>query len=198
MPPSSNGTGPTSTIEISPSDRPRDSLLEHTTPRSTIGTGGGDSSVFGANTLTGGNTYAIQNGDTLSSIAKKNNTTVKALEAANPRIDPNHLKIKQVINLPAPGSSTPASTGTIASTGATTRPSRSSAHSGSTSGAATRPAAAAPGTSYTVKKGDTLRKIAKTVYGDEAQWKQIARANRSELDDPNDLEPGMTLKLPPK
>jgi LysM repeat protein len=47
-----------------------------------------------------GDTYSVKSGDTLSKIAKANGTTVKALEAANPGIDPNHLKVKQKLNLP--------------------------------------------------------------------------------------------------
>ncbi|HTB82654.1 MAG TPA: LysM domain-containing protein [Candidatus Sulfotelmatobacter sp.] len=53
-----------------------------------------------------GDTYAVKSGDTLSKIAKANGTTVKALEAANPGVDPNHLKVKQKLNLPGKADAT--------------------------------------------------------------------------------------------
>jgi LysM repeat protein len=57
--------------------------------------------------VSAGNTYVVKSGDTLSKIAKVNGTTVKALEAANPGIDPNHLKVKQKLNLPVKVDATP-------------------------------------------------------------------------------------------
>jgi LysM repeat protein len=50
--------------------------------------------------MAAGNTYVVKSGDTLSKIAKANGTTIKALEAANPGLDANHLKVKQKLNLP--------------------------------------------------------------------------------------------------
>ena len=48
--------------------------------------------------------YTIQAGDTLFSLANRFNTTVAAIMAANPNIDPNRLMIGQVICIPgAPG-----------------------------------------------------------------------------------------------
>lgn len=44
-------------------------------------------------------TYAIQSGDTFSSIATKNETTIAALEEANPSVKPTDLQVGQVINL---------------------------------------------------------------------------------------------------
>jgi LysM repeat protein len=46
-------------------------------------------------------TYTIQAGDTLTSIATKLGTTVAALEAANPGINPNNLQIGTQISLPS-------------------------------------------------------------------------------------------------
>lgn len=48
----------------------------------------------------GGNVYVVKSGDTLTKIAHRNGTTVKALEAANPNVDPNHIKVGQKLNLP--------------------------------------------------------------------------------------------------
>ncbi len=54
------------------------------------------------------------------------------------------------------------------------------------------------GGTYTVQKGDSLSKIAKSTLGDANAWKQIFEANRDVLDDPDKIFPGQTLKLPPK
>lgn len=51
---------------------------------------------------------------------------------------------------------------------------------------------------YTVEKGDTLSKIAKQRLGDANAWKKIFDANRDQLDDPDRIQPGQVLKLPPK
>ncbi|MFH1811524.1 MAG: LysM peptidoglycan-binding domain-containing protein [Pseudomonadota bacterium] len=55
---------------------------------------------------------------------------------------------------------------------------------------------AKPGSTYTVKPGDTLSKIAKEAYGDPMRWPDIARANQDKLSDPNHIAPGQKLKLP--
>ncbi|MDR6093035.1 LysM peptidoglycan-binding domain-containing protein [Stenotrophomonas sp. SORGH_AS_0321] len=51
---------------------------------------------------------------------------------------------------------------------------------------------------YTVEKGDTLSKIAKQHLGDANAWKKIFDANRDQLDDPDRIQPGQVLKIPPK
>jgi len=50
--------------------------------------------------MSGGETYAVKSGDTLSRIAKANGVSLKALEAANPNVDPNHIKVGQKLNIP--------------------------------------------------------------------------------------------------
>jgi nucleoid-associated protein YgaU len=54
------------------------------------------------------------------------------------------------------------------------------------------------GSTYTVKTGDSLSKIAKNELGDGNAWKKIFEANRDVLDDPDKIFPGQTLKLPPR
>lgn len=49
--------------------------------------------------------YTIVSGDTFSSIAQAHDTTVAAIEAANPGVTPNNLQIGQIINLPGAGGS---------------------------------------------------------------------------------------------
>jgi LysM repeat protein len=86
-----------------------------------------------------GTTYEVVQHDTLAKIAKAQGVTLKALEAANPGVDPKKLKIKQKLNIPA-----------------------KSAEASPTAATATENAAGASGEkTYTVKSGDTLSKIAK-------------------------------------
>ena len=49
---------------------------------------------------------------------------------------------------------------------------------------------------YTVKKGDSLSKIAKREYGDAQQWRRIFEANRNLIDNPDLIYPGQVLRLP--
>ena len=84
----------------------------------------------------GGSKYKIQKGDTLAVIAKKNGVSLKALEAANPKLDPKRLKIGAEVVIPT---ATPKSSSSSAATTTT----------------------AADGNTYTVKAGDNLGKIAK-------------------------------------
>jgi LysM repeat protein len=89
----------------------------------------------------GGSEYVVVQGDTLAKIAKAHGVSLKALEAANPGVEPKKLKIKQKLTIPAATSS--------ADAGASATPT-----AGATGGSAS-------GESYTVKTGDTLGKIAK-------------------------------------
>jgi len=87
-----------------------------------------------------GTEYVVVKGDTLAKIAKKNGVSVKAVEAANPGVQPTKLKVGQKLTMPA--------------------------SSGGTSAAATTDSSAAGSSmggeeTYTVKSGDTLTKIAK-------------------------------------
>lgn len=51
-------------------------------------------------------------------------------------------------------------------------------------------------TEYTVKKGDSLYKIAKQSYGSGANWKKIYEANRNVISNPKKLKPGTKLLIP--
>ena len=63
------------------------------------------------------NTYVVVQGDTLTSIAAANGTSVSALLALNPDItDPNLISIDQVINLPNSAASVVADVGASAAT----------------------------------------------------------------------------------
>jgi nucleoid-associated protein YgaU len=56
--------------------------------------------------------------------------------------------------------------------------------------------AAANGTTYTVKKGDSLSKIAKHFYGDPGKWKKIHAANADMIPNPDLIHPGLQLTIP--
>ena len=51
-------------------------------------------------------------------------------------------------------------------------------------------------TTYEVKPGDTLAKIARSVLGDADRWEDVYAANRDRLDDPNAIRAGQTLRIP--
>ena len=57
-------------------------------------------------------------------------------------------------------------------------------------------AAAAQGSTYTVKAGDTLSKIAKDHYGNANDYMKIFNANKDQLSDPDKIKPGQVLKIP--
>ena len=77
--------------------------------------------------------YTIKSGDTLSQIAKNNNTTVAAIQAANPSItNPNRIYAGQTLNIPGQG-------GTTAGNGQTTVKPTSNTTSPSAKTEATKP-----------------------------------------------------------
>ncbi|HTQ29938.1 MAG TPA: LysM domain-containing protein [Opitutaceae bacterium] len=52
-------------------------------------------------TVSADGTYTIKSGDSLAKVARANGVSLADIEAANPGVDPKHLKIGQKINLPA-------------------------------------------------------------------------------------------------
>ena len=52
------------------------------------------------------------------------------------------------------------------------------------------------GKTYTVKKGDSLSKIAKQFYGDGGKWKAIHAANSEKIPNPDLIHPGLELTIP--
>jgi LysM repeat protein len=87
-----------------------------------------------------GTEYVVVKGDSFAKIAKKNGVSVKAIQAANPGVEPTKLKVGQKLSIPASagGAAAPAMAGGQAAT-----------------------ASSMGGEAYTVKSGDTLTKIAK-------------------------------------
>lgn len=58
------------------------------------------------------------------------------------------------------------------------------------------PAEAAVAQTYVVQPGDSLSRIAKHFYGDANEYMKIFEANTDQLDDPNKIQAGQTLKIP--
>jgi len=52
------------------------------------------------------------------------------------------------------------------------------------------------GRTYTIKKGDSLSKIAKQFYGDAKQWNKIFEANKDAIKNPDLIFPGQVIKIP--
>ncbi|MDA1044955.1 MAG: LysM peptidoglycan-binding domain-containing protein [Verrucomicrobia bacterium] len=50
--------------------------------------------------------------------------------------------------------------------------------------------------SYTVQPGDSLTRIAESIYGDPKRWPDIQRANQRLLGRSTQVQPGQVLKLP--
>jgi tetratricopeptide (TPR) repeat protein len=71
---------------------------------------------------------------------------------------------------------------------------QAAAQGGGASGA--EPARAGSESVYVVRSGDTLSRIANTVYRDSNKWKQIYEANRDTLRRPEDLKEGQILRIP--
>ncbi len=49
---------------------------------------------------------------------------------------------------------------------------------------------------YTVKSGDTLSAISKTVYGNANEYNKIFEANKPMLTHPDKIYPGQVLRIP--
>lgn len=64
------------------------------------------------------------------------------------------------------------------------------------SAAGTSGSATTSESTYTVRPGDTLSKIAKEKLGDANAYMEIFNANKDVLSDPNKIKPGQVLKIP--
>jgi LysM repeat protein len=117
--------------------------------------------------------HLIAKGDTFASLAKKYGVSVKAIQQANPGVDSSKLKIKQKIIIPA-------------------KPPGGAASPTTSSSRTAEPEVGVGETLYTVKKGDTLTKIAKA---NSVSVKAIRAANTLRTDQ---LREGQKLKLPAK
>ena len=64
-------------------------------------------------------------------------------------------------------------------------------------GAAAGGGQGAGGQTYEVKSGDNLSKISKQFYGDAGEYMRIFYANRDKLNDPDKIQVGQQLVIPP-
>ena len=64
-------------------------------------------------------------------------------------------------------------------------------------GAAAGGGQGAGGQTYEVKSGDNLSKISKQFYGDANEYMRIFYANRDKLNDPDKIQVGQRLTIPP-
>jgi LysM repeat protein len=120
-----------------------------------------------------GSEYTVVKGDTLAKIAKNNHVSLKALETANPTVQPTKLKVGQKLTLPAGGAAAPATTG-------------------ATAGSDTTGVSTVGDTAYVVKPGDTLTKIAKA---HSTTVKAIESENNLST---TKIKVGQKLKIPTK
>jgi LysM repeat protein len=131
-------------------------------------------------------TYAVQKGDSLYKIARKNNVTVAELKQAN-GLTSDALKIGQKLNIPdqrtTPAVNVPAVAANSQPAPATTT--QNVVHS------AVANSNAASFQSYKVAPGDTLWKIARNF---NTKPDVIAKANN--ISDPSKLKVGMEIKVP--
>jgi len=67
---------------------------------------------------------------------------------------------------------------------------------GASSTGAGASAAGSSASTYTVKSGDTLSKIAKETLGEAGKYMAIFNANKDQLSDPDKIKPGQVLKIP--
>ena len=123
----------------------------------------------GAPTTTPATDYVIVKGDTFSTIHQKFHVSIKALQEANPSVEPTKLKIGQTIHIPSATNSPTASTaGNVAAN------------------------SAGNGQVYTVKSGDSLTKIAGQ-FG--VSVKALRSLNSLKTDK---IVVGQKLNIPPK
>lgn len=129
----------------------------------------------------------VKSGDSLSELAAEHLGSAgdwKRIMAVNPELDkPEHITIGMKLRIPVDAP----------------EPAEATRERGS-GGAATaerdRPIEPPAARTYTVKAGDNLYRIAAKLLGDGERFNEIYQANRGVLDSPDDLRPGMELKLP--
>ncbi len=131
-----------------------------------------------------GDTYTVESGDTLSSIAEKLGTTVDELNALN-NLTSSDLFVGQVLRVPgktvtaATATPRPQTTPTREATGESTPSSQATPRSGQTE--------------YTVQSGDTADDIA-VRFG--ITLDELAAANNMTVDDLRSLSVGQVLVIP--
>ena len=134
--------------------------------------------------------YTVKENESLWTIADEwlgSGAKWNLIAEANPSIDPNRLRVGQVLRLPEQeASATDLRLNRPATVALPPAPKP-----------AAKAAVARGGTLYTVRSGDTLSKIAISYFRDSAKWRAIYDANRAAIGwDPDRLRVGMRLRIP--
>ena len=127
--------------------------------------------------------HRVKPGESLSSICQEryaDRTLCRELAEFNGLADPDALQAGQRLRLP------PANDLVRGGRPTATTPVRTSS---------TSPGPPPPPT-YTVRPGDVLSKIAARLLGSGTEYRRIFDLNRDRLDSPDDLRPGMVLRIP--
>ena len=164
---------PTSTVTIPPPPPPppltQDVAVTPTPPPPLPGTPFQQPAPVPEPPAGAGSEHTIVKGETFATIGKKYGVGYKAIEAANPGINPTRLKIGDKIKIP---------------------PAKSPSASPAATGLAGNGGGADGSKTYKVKSGDNLGKIGKA-YG--VTPKQLRAANNLKTDQ---IKVGQTLKIP--
>ncbi|UCG15145.1 MAG: LysM peptidoglycan-binding domain-containing protein [Phycisphaerales bacterium] len=150
-------------------------------------------------------THVIGPGDTLAILAEihyGSQSYADYLMKVNPGVDPRRLRVGTKLLIPEkPGD---LSVLDAVRTGGQKPPARKETtkeapkESKQTAKELPLTAAKPSGKTYTVKPGDSLCKIARTVLGDESRWREILEANKGTISSPDRLRVGQVLQLPAK
>ncbi len=146
-------------------------------PEPTILSGGVPVSTGG-----GGDTYVVEPGDTLMSIADKLGVPIDDLISLNDLADPSHLEVDQVLKVPPRSGASPTAVPSKQPTRQATQPTRQ----------ATRSATAGSDT-YEVESGDNAADIAAR-FGVTLQ--ELADANHTTINELRSLVVGQVLTIP--
>ena len=127
--------------------------------------------------------YVVQSGDSLSAIARRFSTSVAQLVSLNQMSDRHRLQIGQRLLLPQDSAAATGQTSAQIAATATTQASNAQV--------AQTQSASRTSDTYVVRRGDTLSSIARRLNSDE---RSLLVANN--IDHPDRIYPGQTLKLP--
>lgn len=159
----------------------------------------------------GTRSYTVRSGDTLMSISVRelgDRNLWKAIQDANPGLDPRRMKVGQKIQIPARSGSgatalvdvtpAPAPKSLAPVTPAPANGWRVNPDDGPTLAGGTQAGSgatpAASGEEYVVKKGETLSSIAKDRLGKSGDWYRILELNPGL--DPRRIREGQKIKVP--
>lgn len=145
--------------------------------------------------------HHVATGESLSSISRKyfgDDMVIKELAALNRIDDPNQIKVGLRLRIPANAPLLRASAHEQRLTAATTaRPVPVTPQSQVTAPTTTQSQLPANVKTYIVKAGDTLGEISLKTLGTSRKWKKLYEFNADVIKDPNHVETGTVLKIPP-